>query len=144
MYNANSLFHERHYRKAEMVYRKALQARKMLIKAKNATPYTNNYENLTEMFPESEVCFKLAQCLDATKQLVEAANVLHSIPKQQRTVKVNMLLGKLSQQTGRHNHAQSAFRMVLTECPFNLEAIKWLMLLGMKDCDIETVISGCE
>lgn len=144
VYNANSLFHERHYRKAEMVYRKALLARKFLTKAKNATPFTNNYENLTEMFPETDICYKLAQCLEATKQLTEAAAVLQSIPKPQRSVKINMLLGKLSQQTGRHIHALNSFRTVLFECPFNLEAIKWLMMLGVKDSDIETIISGCK
>lgn len=142
MYNGNSLYHERQYRKAEMVYRKALVARRSLVKAKHATPYTNNYENLTEMFPEIDVTYRLAQCLEATKQMQEAMNVLLTIPAPQRAVKMNMLLAKVSQQVNRYLVTQNALRAVLTECPFNLEAIKCLMMLGARACEIETIISG--
>lgn len=144
MYNGNSLFHQRQYRKADSMYRKALQARKCLTKAKNATPYSNNYENLTEMFPETEICYKIAICLEYTKQIPEAISILQSVPNKHRTIKMNMLLGKLSQQTGRHSNAVLTYKMVLRECPFNLEAIKALMMNGFNDVEIELIISGCE
>lgn len=144
MYNGNSLFNERQYQKAESVYRKALFARKSLIKSKNATPYSNNYENLTEMFPETEICYKLAQCLEHTKQLTEAICVLQLVAHKHRTIKMNMMIGRLFQQTGRLVNAVMTLKTVLRDCPFNLEVIKSLMMLQVSDVEIESIISGCK
>lgn len=144
MYNGNSLFQQQQYRRADLVYRSALQARKSLTKTKPGTVFSNNYENLADMFPDHEIRYKLALCMEITKNHAEAATMLQSISNKQRTPKVNMLLGKLSQMLGKDANAISAYKMVLREMPMNLEAMKMLLMLGVTALEIDIIITECE
>lgn len=144
MYNANSLFQQQQYRRADLVYRSALQARKSLSKTKPGTVFCNNYENLTEMFSDHEIRYKLAVCMEITKNHAEAVTMLQSISNKQRTPKVNMLLGKLSHMLGKDANAISAYKMVLRETPLNLEIIKMLLMLGVTASEIDIIIGECE
>lgn len=141
MYNGNSLFKQQQYRRADLVYRSALQARKSLTKSKAGSVFANNYEHLTEKFPDHEIRFKLAQCLETTKNHAEAITMLQSIPSKQRTPKINMMLGKLAHMQGKDAIAITAYRMVLREMPMNLEAMKMLLMLGVTASEIDIIIA---
>lgn len=103
-----------------------------------------NYENLVEMFPEHEIRYKIAVCMELIKNIPEALTVLNSISNKQRTLKVNMMLGKLSLTVGKYANAITAFKMVVRESPMNLEAMKALMSLGVSDLDISNIVSECK
>lgn len=143
VYNANSLFHQQQYRKADLTYREALIARKALSKTKPSTVLAHNFENMTDQFPDCEIRYKVALCLDMEKKNTEAISMLQSIPVKQRTMKVNMLLGKLCERANRDSNAISALKSVLKECPMNLEAIKLLMSLSVTALEINVIIAEC-
>lgn len=143
MYNGNSLFNQQQYRRADLVFRSALQARKSLTKTRPTTVFLHYYGNLAEMFPDHEIRYKIALCMELTKNVTEAITMLQSISNKQRTPKVNMLLGKLSQRAGKYLNAVSAFKMVIRESPLNLEAIKSLLMLGVTDLEIDIIIAEC-
>lgn len=96
------------------------------------------------MFPDHEIRYKLAVCMEITKNNAEAVSMLQSISNKQRTPKVNMLLGKLSQMLGKDANAISAYKMVLREMPMNLEAMKMLLMLGVTALEIDIIITECE
>lgn len=144
MYNGNSLFQQQQYRRAEVAYRSALQARKSVTKIKPGIVLLSNYENVAETFPEHEIRYKLAVCMEITKNYAEAVSMLQSISNKQRTPKINMLLGKLSRTLGKDANAISAYKMVLRETPLNLEAIKMLLLLGVSSTDLDLIIAECK
>lgn len=142
VYNGNSLFQQQQYRKADLSYREALIARKSLTKTKPSTARSNNFENMADKFPDCEIRYKSALCLDMEKKSLEAITMLQSIPVKQRTLKVNMLLGKLCERNGRDAHAILALKSVLKESPLNLEAIKLLMSLSVTELEINIMIAG--
>lgn len=144
VYHANSLFQQHQYRKADLTFREALLARKQLAKSKSSTVVTNNYENLINQFPDYEIRYKSAMCLEKEKKNTEAITMLQSIPTKQRTLKINMLLGKLCERVGRVANAVSALKMVLKECPLNLEAIKLLLSLSVTELEIDIIIADCK
>lgn len=137
IYNANSLFQQQQYRKADLTYREALSARKGLAKSGSA----NKYENTIDQYTDCEIKYKSALCLDMEKKSKEAITMLQSIPAKQRTMKVNMLLGKLCERAGRDTNATVALKAVLKETPLNLEAIKILMSLSVPEADINAIIA---
>lgn len=139
IYNANSHFHRKQYRKAEHVYRIALIARKAIVKSKSAMAM--NFENLIEIYPEHEIRYKIAQCLEQMNEISEAFSALNSILNRQRSLKINMMIGKLSTQLGKSQNAVAAFKAVVRESPMNLEAIKGLLALGVSDLEISNTIS---
>lgn len=139
----NSLFQQQQYRRADLLYRSALQARKSLSKTKPVTVFSNNYGNLADMFPDQEIKYRLAVCMEITKNHAEAVAMLQSISNKQRTPKVNMLLGKLSHMLGKDANAISAYKMVLREMPLNLEVIKSLLTLGVTALEIDIIITEC-
>ena len=145
VYHGHSLFHERQYRKADISYRKALEARKLITKpTKPQSLLASTYEQLVEQYPENEIRFRIGLCMEQTKQFSEAISMLTSISAKHRQLKVNMLLGRLAQQTGRYPYAITAFKLVLRECPMNLEAIKMLFMLNVPESDIDLLVSECE
>lgn len=139
MYSANSHFFRRQFRKAEHIYRIALVARKAIVKSKH--PLSMNFENLVETFPEHEVRYKIALCLEQTNDTAEALSVLNSISNRQRNLKINMMIGKLSMQLGKCQNAETAFKAVIRESPMNLEAMKGLLSLCVSEMEISNIIS---
>lgn len=145
MFNANSLFQERQYQHADNVYRSALIARKPFDKKKSPMPYSNEHSKYMETFKDPEIRFKIAQCLDITKNTQEAITMLESIPDRVRPPKADMLLGKLCRKVEHLASAEHLYDMALRMNPFNFEAIKMLLLdLGVTDVEVEPVIKSCE
>lgn len=142
MYSANSHFYRKQYRKAEHVYRIALVARKAIVKSKN--PMSMNFENLVETFPEHEVRYKIALCLEQMNEMSEALGALNSISNRQRNLKINMMIGKLSMQLGKCQNAETAYKAVVRESPMNLEAMKGLLTLGVSELEISNIVSESE
>lgn len=141
MYYANSLFQLKQYRSALIVFRNGLQERKGLIKAKNSSGQQTNADMPWEMFTDAEICYKMALCLEQTKQIQEAINTLDWLPQRLHTIKMNMLEAKLLQQTGRHISALIYYKAVLRECPFHMEAIRNALIAGASESDVEAIIS---
>lgn len=139
MYSANSHFFRRQFRKAEHIYRIALVARKAIVKSKH--PMSMNFENLVEAFPEQEVRYKIALCLEQVNEASEALSALNNISNRQRNLKINMMIGKLSMQLGKCQNAETAFKAVVRESPMNLEAMKGLLSLGVSELEISNIIS---
>lgn len=141
VYTANSLFHQKQYRKADTVYRGALIARRAIVKAKPPTVMSINFENMVEMFPDHEIRYKIALCMEHTNNSAEALSILNTISNRQRTSKINMLIGKLSMESGKYACAVTAYKMVVRECPMNLEAMRGLLSLNVSDMDICNIIN---
>lgn len=133
---------EKQYRRAEEIFTQALQAKKSVVKLK--TSFAPAFESNIDQFPEAEIRYKLALCLEATKQLTEAIEALQAIPVKQRSCKINMLLSKVLQHNCYDKSAVAPLKAVLKECPLNLEAIKGLLALGVKAADVLALISDCE
>lgn len=142
VYSANSHFYRKQYRKAEHIYRIALVARKSIVKSKS--PMSMNFENLVEMFPELEIRYKIALCLEQIHETSEALAALNGISNRQRNLKVNMMIGKLSMQLGKCSNAETAFKAVVRESPLNLEAMRGLLSLGVPEMEISNIIAECE
>lgn len=105
IYSANSHFYRKQYRKAEHIYRIALVARKAIVKNKSAM--SMNFENLVEVFPEHEVRYKIALCLEQINEMGEALSALNAISNRQRNLKINMMIGKLSMLLGKCQNAET-------------------------------------
>lgn len=102
-----------------------------------------NFENLVEMFPEHEIRYKIALCLEQIHETSEALAALNGISNRQRNLKVNMMIGKLSMQLGKCTNAETAFKAVVRESPMNLEAMRGLLSLGVSDMEISNIIVEC-
>lgn len=129
---------ERQYRRAIEVFTNAVQLKKSIIKLKSSF---NTFETGGDQFPEPEIRFKLAQCLEATQQISEAATVLQVVSIKNRSPKINMLLAKLLTHDRCDRNAIGPLKAVLKECPLNLAAIKYLAAFGLKATEINAIIS---
>lgn len=133
IYYGNSLYYEREYRKSEKNLRQALQIFKSIKQKKLKT-------TLSEQFPDIEITYKLAICLERTKQISQSLTLIDSIPLKKRTPKINMLFGRLLRYIGQHRTAIGPLREVLRECPLNLEAIIALLKVGISSKEICSIV----
>lgn len=86
VYYADAHFYLGKYRKAEALYKKALQFRKCLLKSKCANkPLQDGQKDLPS---DIDIKFQIHLCLIKLKNSQEALQVLQSIPGKQRTAKV--------------------------------------------------------
>lgn len=139
MYYGISLYEERQFRRAEEMFKSAMQAKNAVIKMKSSIGSV--YDVGLDPFPDADIRFRRAQCLEATREIPEAVSLLQAIPLKQRTAKMNMLLAKLLQHTGYDISAIAPLKAVLKECPLNLEAIKGLVALGVKGHEIQAIFA---
>lgn len=72
-----------------------------------------------------------------------ALAILNTLPNRQRTLKINMMIAKLSLQTGKFACAVNAYKQIVRESPVNLEAIKGLLALNVTDIEISGIIHQC-
>lgn len=142
VFSANSCFIRKQFRKAEQIFRIALVARKSLGKAK--TNMALNFEPICDMFPESELRYKIALSLEQLNEIPEALSALNSIAHRQRNLKIHMMLGKLSMLMGKCQNAEAAFKIVVRESPMNLEAMKALITLGTPEMEISNILCESE
>nr|XP_019533517.2 anaphase-promoting complex subunit 7 [Aedes albopictus] len=138
VYYAESLFHEHQYREAEGIYRQALQAKRILPKAKS--PSGKGCEGPPDIFSEVEIKYKTARCLIEIKRFRDAIVVLQSLSIKQRTPKVNMLLSRLCHNHGHERSAIGTYKEVLKDCPLAFEAIEGLLSLGTNGIEVNTLV----
>lgn len=142
MYFGNSLLSERQHQRAEEIFDAALQAKKKLKSTSIVGHHHNAVDAATaDQFTVAEIRYKLALCLEATRQVSEAVVHLQAIPIKQRSVKANMLLAKLLQWAAYDKNAIAPLKAVLLECPLNLEAIRGLLALAVKPADIIALLA---
>lgn len=144
IYTANCHFHRKQYRKARGMYDLALIARQKILRRETRTPFIQNLETVIETFPEHEIRYKKALCSEQLNEPNEALTALVDVPSRQRNLKINMMIGKLSMQTGKHKQADLAYRLVIRESPLNLEAIRALLTLNLTGQDISNLLVDCK
>lgn len=136
MYYGESLFNEYRFRRAEHIFRQALQAKKILVKMK---PFVKN-EMASDIFTEPEIKYKIARCLWEIRRTDDAINILQSISIKQRSPKINSLLGKLCHYTRNERCSVSAYKEVIRECPLAMEAIEALLSMGIRGNEVNSLI----
>ncbi|KAK7793832.1 hypothetical protein R5R35_014328 [Gryllus longicercus] len=136
VFYGDSLFYLGQYRKAEGIYRRALQFKKTLMKSK-AKPQDSSHK---ELMPDIDIKYQIHLCHVHLKQNHQAMMVLQSIPGRQRTAKINMALGKLYRLGGMERSAVSCYKEVLRECPLALEAAEGLLRLGVKGVEVNSLM----
>lgn len=138
VYYADAHFHLGKYRRAETLYKKALQFRKCLLKSKGTgKPLLDGQKDLPS---DVNIKYQIHLCLVKSKNPQEALQVLQSIPGKQRTAKVNMALAKMFHEQGMERSAITTYKEVLKECPLALEAAEGLLSLGVKGTEVNSLI----
>lgn len=138
IFYADAHFYLDKYRRAETLYKKALQFRKCLIKSKGTgKPMLDGQKDLPS---DVNIKYQIHLCLLKSKNPQEALQVLQSIPAKQRTAKVNMALAKVFHEHGMERSAISTYKEVLRECPLALEAAEGLLSLGVKGVEVNSLI----
>jgi anaphase-promoting complex subunit 7 len=149
---ADAFLESKEYKKAEPLYKEAIQLRKQFKNVKRssgdlaavpgpsgplpASDDSNNDSKLSNNSSDVEVKFKLHQCYLNMNQINQAVSVLQTIPAKQRNIKSNLALGKLYQHAEMERPAIACFREVLKACPMSMEAAQALMQLGVKPREI--------
>lgn len=136
VYYGDSLYHAKDYRKAETIFRKALQLKKSMAKAKGKSQGVIQ----GEMASEVDVKYQIYLCHLHLKQYTQSIGVLESIPGKQRTPKINMALAKLYHQSGMERSAITGYKEVLKVCPMAVEAALGLLALGVKGTEVASLM----
>ncbi|XP_067123755.1 anaphase-promoting complex subunit 7 isoform X1 [Centruroides vittatus] len=141
VYYGDSLYHAKDYRKAETIFRKALQLKKSMAKAKGKSQgVTQGVSINQEMASEVDVKYQIYLCHLHLKQYSQSIGVLESIPGKQRTPKINMALAKLYHQSGMERSAITGYKEVLKVCPMAVEAALGLLALGVKGTEVASLM----
>uniref|UniRef100_T1J2T0 Anaphase-promoting complex subunit 7 n=1 Tax=Strigamia maritima TaxID=126957 RepID=T1J2T0_STRMM len=138
VYYAESLYQMQDHKKAETIYKRALQLKKSIMKTKGKP--ASGYSQLQEMTSEIDIKYQIAMCNCQMKQYSIAITALESIPGKQRTARVNMALAKACQQVGMERSAITGYKEVLKECPLALEAAQGLLSLGVKGAEVASLM----
>ena len=88
IYHGDALLKMKEWKRAEAVYRDALQSRKHFVKVESGDQC------------EMDAKIKLHTCYVSMGQINQAINILQSISSKNRTAKINMALGRLYHQNG--------------------------------------------
>ncbi|XP_044753624.1 anaphase-promoting complex subunit 7 [Coccinella septempunctata] len=134
-YHADSLFALGQFVNAEKYFRKCITMRKNISRNK----HVKSSDKCNELPRDVDLKYKVHLCLLSTKKKKEALEVLQSIKGKHRTVKINMALGSLLMEVGKDRLATIAFKEVLEECPFAIEAAENLLKLGVKGADVNSL-----
>lgn len=89
-------------------------------------------EKCDDLPKEVDLKYKVHMCLLSLNKKYDALEILETIKRKQRTVKINMALGSLSMEMKRFHLATIAFKDVLKECPLAIEAAENVLKLGAK------------
>lgn len=136
MYYGESLFCEYRFRRAEHIFRQALQAKKILLKMK---PFIKS-EAAPDPFTEPEIKYKIARCFWEIRRTDDAIIILQSISIKQRSPKINDLLGRLCHYTRNERCSVSAYKEVIRECPLAMIAIEALLGMGIRGNEVNSLI----
>ncbi|KAA0185127.1 hypothetical protein HAZT_HAZT010961 [Hyalella azteca] len=133
-----SLQQLKQYRRAEAMLKKSVIYAKSLLKGKIVKASDLYIEGLTEM----ELKYSMAECHIVIGQPNLALSVLETVGPRSRSIKFNMLLGNLYQQSGMERSAISAFKEVLKECPCAIEAAEKLLMLRLPLSEVTHIMSS--
>lgn len=140
VYYADSLYNLGQYRKAEGVYRQALQFKKSMLKSKTAATPKPYETAVKELSSDIDIKYKIYLCHEKLREHDQAMDILQSVPGKQRTVKINMALAKLYHQGGLERSAITGYKEVLRECPLALEAAEGLLSLGVSGVEVNSMV----
>lgn len=136
-YYGDALFHSGDHRKAEVIYRKAIQLRKSMLKRTNKP---NESYTQRDFATDIDIKYKMHICYMKMKLTQAAIEILQSIPAKQRPAKVRAALGRTWMCVGLERGASASLRDVLRECPLALEVADQLLKLGCKVEEIQSII----
>jgi len=142
----DAFYEQRNFKKAEPLYKEAIQLRKQfkIIKksdGSSTSPEDSQIEGkLALSSSDVEIKYKLHLCYMNTNQVNQAISILQNISAKQRTVKCNLALGKLYKQADTERPAIACFKEVLKACPMSLEAAQSLMELGVKPREVSELM----
>ncbi|KAK4405599.1 Anaphase-promoting complex subunit [Sesamum angolense] len=144
----DSLFREREYRRAILIYKQALQYHKILPKQSAAAPPTtrsslsasnrssspNSFN--TSAINENEVKFKIATCHSSIGESRAALAEMEGIPSKSRNLEMNLMMAKLYRNSRHTRAAVGCYKECLRISPYIIEAIIALAELGVSAKDI--------
>ena len=139
---ADSLFELKEWKRAEAMYRQVLQGRKYCRSLQQ-----NNGQQQSDVAAgaEVDVKYKIYQCyMNIGQSNKSAIEILQSIPAKHRPCKVNIALGKLYQSAGQDRLAVASYREVVREQPMAVEAVRSLLLLGVKPREVQELTMEAE
>jgi tetratricopeptide (TPR) repeat protein len=84
--------------------------------------------------------YKMAMCHVAMKDSPSALRELESIPSKYRDARINMMLGSLYQSLKAKNRAVGAYKSVISQSPFAIEAIDHLISLGVDVNEVTNIL----
>ncbi|TVU17813.1 hypothetical protein EJB05_33870 [Eragrostis curvula] len=135
--HGDALYGEKEFRRALSAYKQAMQYSRSIPRqaASNTRSTTGrspspNSSNLLS-FNENEVKFKIALCHSALCEHREALQEMEGIPSKVRTLKMNLMLGKLYRISRNSRSAAVCYKECLRQCPYVFEAITALAEMGL-------------
>uniref|UniRef100_A0ACD5ZQ18 Uncharacterized protein n=1 Tax=Avena sativa TaxID=4498 RepID=A0ACD5ZQ18_AVESA len=148
--HGDALYGEKEFRRALSAYKQAMQCSKSIPKQATSTarisvsttgrsPSPNSSNAMP--FNENEVKSKIALCYSALHEYREALQEMEGIPSKVRTLKMNLMLGKLYR-ISRNNRASAiCYKECLRQCPYLFEAIAALAEMGLSSKEFSLLFS---
>ncbi|CAL4902937.1 unnamed protein product [Urochloa decumbens] len=138
--HGDALYGEKEFRRALNAYKQAMQYSRSIprqatsnirssVSTTGRSPSPNSSNLLS--FNENEVKFKIALCHSALCEHREALQEMEGIPSKVRTLKMNLMLGKLYRISRNSRSAAVCYKECLRQCPYVFEAITALAEMGL-------------
>ncbi|KAL6608215.1 hypothetical protein ACP70R_041278 [Stipagrostis hirtigluma subsp. patula] len=148
--HGDALYGEKEFRRALSAYKQAMQysrsiPRQAISNTRSSVSTTGrspspNSSNLLS-FKENEVKFKIALCHSALREHREAVQEMEGIPSKVRTLKMNLMLGKLYRISRNNRSAAVCYKECLRQCPYVFEAITALAEMGLSSKEFSLLFS---
>ncbi|KAF8762612.1 hypothetical protein HU200_009137 [Digitaria exilis] len=148
--HGDALYGEKEFRRALNAYKQAMQYSRSIprqatssirssVSATGRSPSPNSSNILS--FNENEVKFKIALCHSALCEHREALQEMEGIPSKVRTLKMNLMLGKLYRISKNIRSAAACYKECLRQCPYVFEAITALAEMGLSTKEFSLLFS---
>ncbi|TKW24223.1 hypothetical protein SEVIR_3G038700v4 [Setaria viridis] len=148
--HGDALYGEKEFRRALNAYKQAMQYSRSIprqatssirssVSATGRSPSPNSSNLLS--FNENEVKFKIALCHSALCEHREALQEMEGIPSKVRTLKMNLMLGKLYRISRNSRSAVVCYKECLRQCPYIFEAITALAEMGLSAKEFSLLFS---
>ncbi|KAK1693490.1 hypothetical protein QYE76_010187 [Lolium multiflorum] len=138
--HGDALYGEKEFRRALGAYKQAMQCSKSIPKQAASSTRISvsttgrspspNSSNATP-FNENEVKSKIALCHSALHEYREALQEMEGIPSKVRSLKMNLMLGKLYRISRNNRASVICYKECLRQCPYVFEAIAALAEMGL-------------
>lgn len=127
---AQALFDLGDYRRAESVYRQALQRKTAKIKSEELNTSATH------------IRFQIYKCLLKLGDLPQALQVLQAVTATDRTPAINMALAQLHVKSGADRNAIAYYKEVIRDCPLALDALQGLASCGVTKAEIVSTLGS--